>query len=285
MRVADDGKVWVRQSWLNDIMICPERSRLAVTMPEWRMGSDATHIGTAVHAGIEHYLTHDEADKSYGVANTELERLVEEEPFRINSTNGVLHMREYVNTLMNTFFSDVAPSVTKGGVCEQKFGVKLYDLPEDTSVPFDAQPAVWLGGTIDYIDPNGVIWDWKTAGRKYYQGEKQRQSIQASAYAYACVENGWSPEYPVRFNYGVMTRTSKSVGQIVPVIRTQHHVDWFKHQVQSVLQSCLSLGTEQPWMANDQHGLCSEKWCPYWSICKGSRLSDIDNNLLEVNNG
>jgi hypothetical protein len=285
MRVADDGKVWVRQSWLNDIMICPERSRLAVTLPEWRMGSDATHIGTAVHAGIEHYLTHDEADKSYGVANAELERLVEEEPFRINSTNGVLHMREYVNTLMNTFHSDIAPSVTKGGVCEQKFGVKLYDLPEDTSLPFDAQPSVWLGGTIDYIDPNGVIWDWKTAGRKYSQGEKQRQSIQASAYAYACVENGWSPAYPVRFNYGVVTRTSKSVGQIVPVLRTERHVDWFKHQVQSVLQSCLSLGVETPWMANDQHGLCSEKWCPYWSICKGSRLSDIDNNLLEVNNG
>lgn len=285
MRVAEDGKVWVRQSWLNDIMICPERSRLAVTLPDWRMGSDATHIGTAVHAGIEHYLTHDDFDGSFGVANTELDRLVEEEPFRINSTNGHLHMREYVNTLMNTFHSDIAPSVVKGGVCEQKFGVKLYELPADTSLPYDAQPAVWLGGTIDYIDPDGVIWDWKTAGRKYYQGEKQRQSIQASAYAYACVENGWSPSYPVRFNYGVMTRTSKSVGQIVPVIRTEQHVDWFKHQVQSVLQSCLSLGLETPWMANDQHGLCSEKWCPYWSICKGSRLSDIDNNLLEVNNG
>lgn len=285
MRVADDGKVWVRQSWLNDIMICPERSRLAVTLPEWRMGSDATHIGTAVHAGIEHYLTHDEVENSYTVASNELERLVVEEKFRINSTNGVPHMREYVTTLMNTFHSDIAPSVTKGGVCEQKFGVKLYDLPEDTSVPFDAQPAVWLGGTIDYIDPNGVIWDWKTAGRKYSQGEKQRQSIQASAYAYACVENGWSPSYPVRFNYGVVTRTPKSVGQIVPVIRTQHHVDWFKHQVQSVLQSCLSLGLDTPWMANDQHGLCSEKWCPYWSICKGSQLSDSDNNLLEVNNG
>jgi len=285
MRVADDGKVWVRQSWLNDIMICPERSRLAVTLPEWRMGSDATHIGTAVHAGIEHYLTHDDATGSYKTASDELERLVVEEPFRINSTNGVPHMREYVTTLMNTFHSDIAPSVTKGGVCEQKFGVKLYDLPEDTSVPFDAQPAVWLGGTIDYIDPDGVIWDWKTAGRKYSQGEKQRQSIQASAYAYACVENGWSPAYPVRFNYGVVTRTSKSVGQIVPVIRTEQHVDWFKHQVQSVLQSCLSLGLEQPWTANDQHGLCSEKWCPYWSICKGAHLSDIDNNLLEVNNG
>lgn len=283
MRIAEDGKVWVRQSWLNDVMICPERSRLGVVMPEWRSGSDATHIGTAVHKGIEQHL-------KGGVMCTvdaleELERLIQEEPFRVNSTNGVEHMREYVGILMDTFYRDIAPHVEIGGQVEQTFGVKLYDLPEDTSVPFDCQPAVWLGGTIDYIEPNGTIWDWKTAARKYSQGEKQRQSIQASAYVLACVENGWTTQFPVRFNYGVMTRTSKSVGQIVPVVRTEQHVDWFKHQVQSVVQSCMSLGLNNQWIANDQHGLCSEKWCPYWSICKGSRLSDIDNNLLEVNNG
>ena len=54
MRIAEDGKVWVRQSWLNDVMICPERARLGVVMPEWRMGSDATHIGTAVHLSLIH---------------------------------------------------------------------------------------------------------------------------------------------------------------------------------------------------------------------------------------
>lgn len=283
MRIAEDKKVWVRQSWLNDVMICPERSRLGVIMPEWRTGSDATHIGTAVHRGIEHHLGG--GDNCGAVALEELERLIVEEPFRVNSTNGVEHMREYVASLMDTFFSDIAPHVEIGGRVEQTFGVKLYDMPEDTSVPFDCQQSVWLGGTIDYIEPNGVIWDWKTAARKYSQGEKQRQSIQASAYVLACVENGWTTDFPVRFNYGVMTRTSKSVGQIVPVVRTKQHVDWFKHQVQSVVQSCLSLGLDNQWIVNDQHGLCSEKWCPYWSICKGSRLSDIDNNLLEVTNG
>ena len=285
MRVAEDGKVWVRQSWLNDIMICPERSRLSVTMPEWRIGSDATHIGTAVHAGIEHYLTHDSADACINKAVDELERLIVEEKFRVNSTDGVDDMRMYTHMLMHTFLNDIAPHVVKGGRCEQKFGLKLYDLPTDESLPFDAQPAVWLGGTIDYIDPNGVVWDWKTAARKYSQGEKQRQSIQATAYAIACVENGWSPGYPVDFKYGVMTRAKKSVGQVVPVVRTQQHVDWFKHQVQSVVEPMMSIGFDRNWMANDQHGLCSEKWCPYWSICKGSHISDQDNILKEDNNG
>lgn len=285
MRIAEDGKVWVRQSWLNDVMICPERSRLSVTMPEWRIGSDATHIGTAVHAGIEHYLTNDTVDEARNVALQELNRLVEEEPFKVNSTGGPEDMRMYSQLLFDTFIRDIAPSVAKGGKCEQKFGVKLFDLDPDHTQPFDAQPEVWLGGTIDYIEPDGTVWDWKTAARKYSQGEKQRQSIQATAYAIACVENGWSPDYPVTFKYGVVTRTPKSTGQIVPVVRTSQHVDWFKHQVESVVKPYMSIGFDRNWMANDQHGLCSEKWCPYWSICKGSRLSDQDNILKEDNNG
>lgn len=282
MRVAEDGKIWVRQSWLNDVMICPERSRLGVVMPEWRQGSDATHIGTAVHAGIEHYLNNDNETTAYGSAMGELERLIAEEPFKLNSTNGEAEMREYVAKLLRTFLDDVAPSVVKGGVTEQKFGAKLYDMPADESLPFDAQPSVWLGGTIDYIDPNGVVWDWKTAGRKYSQGEKQRQSIQATAYAHAVVENGWAKDFPVLFRYGVVTRATKSVGQIVDVVRTKAHVDWFKHQVQSIVQPSLAVGLDKPWIANDQHGLCSEKWCPFWSICKGSRLSDFDNNNTTI---
>lgn len=273
-------KIWVRQSWLNDVMICPERSRLAVTLPEWRQGSDATHIGTAVHRGIEHYLTGGTVKDSYAIADTELSRLIVEEPFKINSTNGPEHMREYVQKLMGTFERDLMPQVVLGGKVEAKFGVKLFDFPDDTSIPFDAQKKteVWLGGTMDYVDPNGLVWDWKTAGRKYSQGEKQRQSIQATAYSYASVEMGWAPGYPVRFNYGVMTRTTNSVGQIVPIIRTASHVDWFKHQVDSIVQPFVKLGLDTPWMTNDQHGLCSEKWCTYWSICKGARISDFTNN-------
>lgn len=269
-------RYWVRQSWLNDVMICPERARLGIQLPDWRQASDATHIGTAVHRGIEHILLGYEGDPT-ATASRELERLMTEETYRVNSTNGPGEMREYVKTLMDTFRRDILPSVTPGGKVEQTFGVPLTSFDD----PWSEKPVeIWLGGTIDYVDPNGVIWDWKTAARRYSQGEKQRQSIQATAYAYACAQNGWST-MPVRFNYGVMTRTSKSAGQIVPVVRTQQHVDWFTMQVQSLVQSFATIGTDRPWVANDQHGLCSEKWCPYWSICKGSRISDHDNNPEE----
>lgn len=286
MRIAEDNKIWVRQSWLNDVMICPERARLSVAMPDWRIGSDATHIGTSVHRGIEAMLGGASVTDAIGVACAELAVLVKTEKFKFTSTNGVPEMTEYVVKLMNTFNDDILPHVKLGGKVEHNFGVPLFTIDNsDTSAPFEAQKPdteVWLGGTIDYIDPDGVVWDWKTAGRKYSQGEKQRQSIQATAYAYAVVEMGYVTDYPVRFNYGVVTRTSKSVGQIVPVVRTKAHVDWFKHQVESVVRPSMAVGLDSPWMANDQHGLCSEKWCPYWSICKGSRISDFDNNNTTI---
>ena len=57
MKIDNVNKiVYVRQSWLNDMVICPERARLGIIRPEFRSGSDATIIGTAVHAGIESVL-------------------------------------------------------------------------------------------------------------------------------------------------------------------------------------------------------------------------------------
>ncbi len=267
-------KIWVRQSWLNDLMICPERARLGIQMPEWRQSSDATHIGTSVHSGIEHILTHHDDKGGVNVAMETLRTLIDTEPFRMNSTSSVDEMEFHVANMMATFVIEILPLVEAGGSAEKTFATKLADVEENVEL--------WLSGTIDYIEPNGTLWDWKTAARKYSQGEKQRQSIQASAYACAAVQCGWVADYPIRFNYGVMTRAKKSVGQIVPIVRTKQHVDWLIHQASNAVRSLSAIGLDNPWMANDQHGLCSEKWCPYWSICKGSRISDQDNKLEET---
>jgi hypothetical protein len=281
MKIEDNGngtmKVWVRQSWLNDLMICPERSRFGITMPEWRQSSDATHIGTAVHAGIEHILLDNPQKDGVKVAMENLHTLIDTEPFKFNSTKDQDEMEFHVGNMMATFCLEILPQVKLGGMVEKTFATKLADFQ---AIGNDVE--LWLSGTIDYIEPDGTLWDWKTAARKYSQGEKQRQSIQGSAYACAAVQCGWADDYPIRFNYGVMTRAKKSVGQIVPITRTKQHVDWLIMQATNAVQSLMVIGTDKPWMANDQHGLCSEKWCPYWSICKGSRISDQDNTLEEI---
>ena len=65
MKIDNVNKiVYVRQSWLNDMVICPERARLGIVRPDFRTGSDATIIGTAIHAGIESVL--DGKSSDYG---------------------------------------------------------------------------------------------------------------------------------------------------------------------------------------------------------------------------
>jgi hypothetical protein len=57
MRIdKETNKVFVRQSWLKDMLLCPERARLGVVQPEFKTQNDSAAIGTAVHAGIEAVL-------------------------------------------------------------------------------------------------------------------------------------------------------------------------------------------------------------------------------------
>jgi hypothetical protein len=57
MRIdRETNRVFVRQSWLKDMLLCPERARLAVVQPEFKTQNDSAAIGTSVHAGIESVL-------------------------------------------------------------------------------------------------------------------------------------------------------------------------------------------------------------------------------------
>jgi len=276
----DETVVWVRQSWLNDAMLCPERARLGVLKPEWRSGSDATILGTAVHTAIEQVLLGACATSDIKDAFTiGLKEAMEKEPnFKFNSMDSIDDMKKYGALMCDSFVRDIYQYVQPGGEVEKTFATHLNTVTN----PADGQTVrIMLSGTMDYLQPDGTVWDWKTSARKYSQGEKQRQSIQASVYCYAVVNNGWASGWPARFNYGVMTRTNNSAGQIVPVVRTESHARWLQSQVTNIVLSGLAVGMENPWFANDQNNLCSSKWCNFWSICKGSSVSESDNTIPE----
>lgn len=280
VEITDDAVlVFVRQSWLNDAMLCPERSRLAVTLPDWRSGSDATILGTAVHTGIEKVLNNEtgvNGMKDYFMQH--LDELYDAGGWKWTSMGTKQEMQNYGIAMCDAWVNDILPSVETGGQVEKNFTVHLGEYGTHEGKPVH----IFLNGTIDYVSPSGVVWDWKTAARKYSQSEKQKQSIQASVYCKAVYELNLAPEYPVRFNYGVMTRSHNSIGQIVPVIRTEAHSRWLEAQVVNLTKYALAYGFESPWLANDQNNLCSQKWCSYWSVCKGAHLSDADNNNKEI---
>ena len=267
-----EQKIYVRQSWLNDMAICPERARYGQIRPDFRIGSDATILGTALHTGIESVLKHgSDYAQMLEIATVAHEQL-SQEPHQVTNIDAEL-VPTYLESMTSAFYEGILPHVQLGGMVEQKFAVPLRSSVNGFGI--------WIEGTMDYVTPDGVVWDWKTASRAYNLKDKQKSSIQASVYAEACVANGWSPHYPVDFRYGVMVRNHKPKAQVVSLVRTENHAMWLRQFVKGAVSTALNTGYENNWFMNDSSNLCSSKWCSYWSICKGAFLRDEDNELAE----
>lgn len=263
------GIVYVRQSWLNDLVICPERARFKLSKPELSGPSDATIMGTALHYGIEQVLAGANAADMADIALAHWE-LLKQQPYKqtnLDPAKGEAH----ILSMAEAFVTDILPEVQLGGDIEYSFKFPLGMSVNDWGV--------WCEGTMDYVQPNGVIWDWKTASRSYYAKEKQSQSVQATVYAAALVQQ-LRTGYPVDFRYGVMVRQEKPKSQIVYLQRTAEHQRWLMHNVKPAILTALRMGVESSnWLTNDTSALCSEKWCPYWSMCKGAFISEAGLSL------
>lgn len=263
MRIVENEKViYLRQSWLNDVIICPERARFKIVAPHMSGASDATIMGTAVHHAIETVLAGGHPSLMVETALTHWEHL-KTQPYKTTSLDPDKGEAQ-ITSMCQAFIDDILPNVVLGGSIEMPFKV-----PTNLAVgDYD----IWYEGTMDYVDPNGVVWDWKTASRPYYLKEKQSQSIQATVYAHAVATLGMTA-YPVEFRYGVMLRQEKPKAQIGVLSRTHEHNDWLMHTIKPIVQSAMVMSAERNWIMNDTSALCSEKWCDYWSLCKGSHIS------------
>jgi hypothetical protein len=181
MRFDKESKiVYVRQSWLNDLIICPERARLKLVKPELSGPSDATIMGTALHYGIEQVL----AGASPAVLGTIALEHWEElkaQPYKVTNLDPDKSVGQILG-MAEAFVDGILPTVQLGGDVEYKFKYPMGITVDDWEV--------WCEGTMDYLQPNGAIWDWKTSSRTYYAKEKQSQSIQATVYCSAMVYEG-----------------------------------------------------------------------------------------------
>jgi hypothetical protein len=261
-------RIYVRQSWLGDILICPERARLGLLHPERREASDATIMGTAVHTGIEKFLNTPNPDFSDVVATSVRHwNELAAQPHAKSSGIPPEAAPSLIESMLLAFIETVAPQVEVGGATEHKFAVPM-------GMVYDGWD-IWLEGTMDYVTPSGVIWDWKTAKRAYSAKDKQAHSVQASVYAYACGLLGLVGDpNRVDFRFGVVMRQQTPKAQVVQVIRTNEHNAWLRDQVRSAVIMAHRLDTAVPWLKNDQGNLCSAKWCNHWASCKGAFVTD-----------
>lgn len=278
MRIDEETKrVYVRQSWLGDSMLCQERGRRMIVSPEFRTTNDSAAMGTAVHAGIEAVMRGviDPKD-AHHVSVKKLDQL-RDEGIKVTNTDPST-WEDLVRSMTNAWVSGIYPEVPLGGVSERKF--------EYNSGAVVGGYELWFEGTMDYSHESG-LWDWKTAARKYSLLEKQTQSIQASVYAgHALSEGRVDEDGTVSFTFGVMIRTMKGESQLVRIKRNSAHVMWVTEQAKTLVGSALALRSQdgswnRSWLKNDQHFLCSDRWCPWWSVCKGVFIQDTDNQLGE----
>ena len=95
---------------------------------------------------------------------------------------------------------------------------------------------------------------------------------------HGALNGDWPYRYPILFHFGVMVRgEAAATTQVVDVQRTKAHEAWLTDHLRTYVDCRDALGVKRPWQRNEDHYLCNEVWCPWWSVCKGARLSKAED--------
>lgn len=271
---VDDGR-WHHRfgaSWLKTTDLCLERARLEGHHLMPRVESDAANVGTAVHAVIETNLdlwVDGDAlswSDSIELFNHEFSTLMLDPDFQfIKYTER--SARTFGERCTGAFYEHVLPTLPQQGRNETKFVLPFVE---------DDDRVIELSGAIDRIDE--IIRDWKTNGsRKYEEWEYKRWGLQPTVYTWAALALGLVDfpvvnagdvdgpiDGPIPFEYVVM---SASGVQRFTVYRGKPEWDFLKAKCVRIAK--LIEAELDEWPLQDNHALCSPRWCPAWSACKG----------------
>jgi len=133
---------------------------------------------------------------------------------------------------------------------------------------------VFLAGTADIVVDN-MVWDWKTSGSEYRRWEYQRWGRQPDVYTWAAAQSGLivpDRDGLYRFDFKVFVRNADpNAGcQTVTVARSANNWKWLETVIGRFVNFAYNMGLDREWPLDDQHVLCSPKWCSFFDRCKGS---------------
>jgi hypothetical protein len=275
-----DGRARYRfhQSWLSDTDLCLERARRGLVGELDETENDATALGTALHAAIEACM---DAVLEYGesldfdavvqVGVEELDHLAESEGFRwVKRQRRGAH--SYLARALRAWYGTVLPVLEPVATEVRIPPTVLYE---------DDRRIIEVGGTIDYIDAQLGLVDWKSGSPHGWKGkewEKERWSLQATLYTFAwnALQRGadvreWPPaDVVVPFTFVALL--DNGTVHTVSVKRRSTDWLWLRRKALNVAYQ-IERGTDVAWPTNDQHALCSAKWCPAWDTCKGAHVA------------
>lgn len=261
-----------RQSWLKTADTCLQRARLEWAGEFERWETDAASMGTAIHAAIEASLTD---LRDYGCPLT-IEDAIEVAQATFSELMALPNFR-WVQVTEPTARKDIAAAVR---AWHERVLPDLEPLHMELNfgplvLHEDDQRVIQLTGSIDYVDMALGLVDWKTANRRYERWEYQRWAIQPTVYTWAASQLGiYGGEMPADghpFTYFVFLKGGdRGDVQQLTVTRTPADWGWLKRKCFSL--AILHEAGLPEWPRNDNHALCSERWCPAWSICKGAAV-------------
>lgn len=145
--------------------------------------------------------------------------------------------------------------------------IKPQTVQEEFVIETDA--GYDLGGTLDLTDTSGLIIDTKTSSRQRATSHIVEKSFQPAMYDYAYQAINGKPSTGFRFD--VITRpTVRLPAEYKPVegkvVEADH--EWLFNSIGEV-DKAIRAGVALP--APEGSWNCSEKWCEYWSMCKGKK--------------
>lgn len=269
-----------RQSTIKELDTCPERGRASLVGLMPKVLKDATCMGTAVHAGIEaatvaltmgHPMTPDDINN---VAQAEFDGLVHAPGF-VWVKYGEVAAHERIERACERFYDDIYAQLDPILV-EHEFGPLV--------IHEDDHRVIQVKGTIDLLDGTYGPVDYKTTGdaRAYKRGrggeawKLDRWAIQPTIYLYALWDGGYLSDVgPWEFMYLAFDFGSPEVELHSPVVRRQ--LADFVWAADKLVSYAMLIEAGVPvWPKQDNHALCSEKWCDWWSQCKGVSYADAE---------
>lgn len=254
------------QSWLNEFFTCPERARLQLAGEYPSDVSDSSAKGTALHAGIQWVMN---GWGNFGVAESvalnKFEELSELEHFRWVKVKSLETARIHISKSFKLWYDCVYPQLGRPVWVEHPFEFKAYE---------DDERIIYLKGHVDFMDDYPCLYDWKFSANdeKYTTKgwELARWSLQSTVYSWAAVQAGHYEsvdDIPFVFvNIGPYARAP----QYLETFRNLENFGFLQLQLQRVAEQVEA--NMAHWPLNDQHALCSPKWCMNWDQCKGKFL-------------
>tara|TARA_R110002020_G_scaffold113010_3_gene259917 strand:- start:578 stop:1423 length:846 start_codon:yes stop_codon:yes gene_type:complete len=261
-----EDRITLRQSWLGQLAMCPERARQDLLGISESTESSNTAIGTAVHYGIEQCLL-DQMQTGEPMTMRETQEIAVGEwnrkvPEIVRWNHKSTEAIEIIAANTEVWWNEVRPGLRPTAV-EHEFNLPLV---------LDHEPEIWLKGTIDCVQEPGMpIIDWKNPGRKPHDAwEKKRWSVQAAAYTWAIVaEDG------ADLDSGSRVRKEFEFVHLVKGTVHRTLVDVGPAEWASLVMLARSAGTlitaNLPiWPLTMSGWHCSPKWCGAWATCRGA---------------